>query len=103
MSLAVAHYIAPAALAALEARIEASNSSSALSILSGIMRNGNAAYSGMSLSETFAGALEDLCLLIREHANFYNEPEYPPMLRGSNIQDALAAAHDFYACGEGEP
>ena len=63
------------------------------------MRNGDAAYTGISLSESFEGALEDLCLLIREHANFYNEPDYPPMLRGSNIQDALAAAHDFYACG----
>ena len=83
--------------------IEASSPSSALCTLSDIMRNGNAAYSGLSLSETFAGALEGLCLLIREHADFYNEPEYPPMLRGSNIQDALAAAHDFYACGGGEP
>ena len=79
--------------------IEASSPSSALCTLSDIMRNGNAAYSGLSLSETFAGALKDLCLLIREHADFYNEPDYPPMLRGSNIQDALAAAHDFYACG----
>jgi hypothetical protein len=82
--------------------VDAPNAVSALHMLADIMCKGAGAYAGISLCGTFEEALADLCCLISEDASFYNEPSYPSMLRGSTIQNALAAAHDFYASGSGE-
>lgn len=83
--------------------VDAPDADCALCMLTDIMCNGVGAYSGISLCETFEEALARLCHLISEDAAFYDEPSYPSMLRVSTIQDALAAAHDFYASGGGYP